>query len=143
MTGGCQGASYFLFLLIFSQLLQNSDLFGTGEESDSETEGDSQASVREQRAASPVSCGEERESSGSPPPEDEARKRKRKESSKVAVCMCVCVRACVCVCACLHHSYLPYQPKKAKKAEVQMIYSDSQRVVRGEINCTQLLIVLN
>ena len=140
MTGGCQGASYFFFLLVFSQLLQNSDLFGTGEESDSETEGDSQASVGEQRAVSPVSCGEEGESSGSPPPEDGARKRKRKESSKV-VCVCVCV--CVCVYVCLHHSYLLYQPKKVKKAEVQMIYSDSQRVVRGEINCTRLLIALN
>ena len=65
------------------QLLQNSDLFGTGNESDSESEGGSQPVVNHQRS-SPEKWEEEREEEGSPLPEDGAKKkRKRKESNKM------------------------------------------------------------
>ena len=68
----------------YVQLLQNSDLFGTGNESDSESEGGSQPAVNHKRT-SPETWEEEREEEeGSTSPEDGAtKKRKRKENNKM------------------------------------------------------------
>ena len=84
------------------QLLENSDLFGTGNESDSGSERDSQPATSQHKASSEAWREEEEESS--PPPEVGAKKSgKRKEATKTAkvVCHCVCVCVCVCECVCV------------------------------------------
>ena len=123
-------------------------MFGTGNESDSGSEGDSQPAASQQKASSQA-WREEREEEGgeesSPSPQVEAKKgrKSRKETTKTAKVVYMCVRERERCKGARNYKVVVrlkiiipllhvLQPKKVKKAEVQMMYSDSQKLVRGE-----------